>query len=267
VALVVACFVCLFYCVVWVLFARRLALTVSCPSVSVCLSLSVCLPACLSVCLFVCLFRNDFRTKFWCRARPGDPLKTFFVPRGTGDDDDGAGFAADQAGPRESHNAPAFATGSNRSFSSAPRPGGSFCCSHMLLAFPFSFPRTLCRRCCIVVFLNALLVLRVTGPGGDWVAGTGALGPGGKGARPPPDTFTCNICKKKGHWIQQCPERLEKGRLPVRPMSVPMVKEEGLGAGVSNEPVSTHHVLLLLLLLAAGCFGLLLTVLSFWCCA
>lgn len=39
----------------------------------------------------------------------------------------------------------------------------------------------------------------------------GGNGGGGGGAGgPPPDHYTCNICEKKGHWIQECPEKVER---------------------------------------------------------
>ena len=94
-------------------------------------------------------------------------MKTFFVPRGFDDDGDGMPNNPDAAGPREGF-APAFATGANRSFGAASgRVGG------------------------------------VSSIG----TGTGAIGPGGRGSKPPPDSYTCNACNKKGHWIQQCPEK------------------------------------------------------------
>ncbi|SCV68934.1 BQ2448_1954 [Microbotryum intermedium] len=53
---------------------------------------------------------------------------------------------------------------------------------------------------------------------------------GGEGGerRPPPDHYTCNICEQKGHWIQDCPEKVERDaqRAAVR-----------AGAGGSKKPI------------------------------
>ena len=46
-----------------------------------------------------------------------------------------------------------------------------------------------------------------------------------KGSRPPPDGYTCNICKKKGHWIQNCPEGA--AARAARAMGVPYVSGSG----------------------------------------
>ncbi len=113
--------------------------------------------------------------RFWCRARPGDPLKTFFVPpRMQGEEEDA--HNPDMAGPRgqafPSTTPGGFGTGANAFGAGGPRPG---------------------------VALSGDGTARMTG------TGTGALGPGGKGSRPPPDNYTCNRCHVKGHWIEQCP--------------------------------------------------------------
>ncbi|KDE02964.1 hypothetical protein MVLG_06530 [Microbotryum lychnidis-dioicae p1A1 Lamole] len=38
----------------------------------------------------------------------------------------------------------------------------------------------------------------------------GRNGADGGERRPPPEHYTCNICEQKGHWIQDCPEKVER---------------------------------------------------------
>jgi hypothetical protein len=64
---------------------------------------------------------NDYRTRFWCRARPGDPLKTFFVPRAFGDEDE---HNPDMAGPSGPAAAAAAMSRPDMRTSMGPRPGG-----------------------------------------------------------------------------------------------------------------------------------------------
>jgi hypothetical protein len=133
----------------------------------VCARANVCVCLCVCVCVCACTPRNDYRTKFWCRSRPGDPLKTFKVPRynmfGAGGQDD-------------FDDAPVLSSGPDR---------------HLFRSVEDSLaPRA-----------PAPSRGGLEGPGG-----TGVVGPGGKGSRPPPDAYTCRICNTKGHWIEQCPE-------------------------------------------------------------
>ncbi|KAK4704499.1 CWF19-like protein 1, partial [Phenoliferia sp. Uapishka_3] len=64
----------------------------------------------------------------------------------------------------------------------------------------------------------------------------------GKGAGPPPEHYTCNICNQKGHWIQDCPERAERDAArPPRGANRPLQPDECWFC-LSNPKVTKHLI-------------------------
>ncbi|CCI40278.1 unnamed protein product [Albugo candida] len=118
---------------------------------------------------------NDHSTKFWCRNRPGDPM----------DDKYNGGQLVLNNEPDAIESA---------AYNNIP--------TDELMALPGLLDAKAMR-------MNAMQSTNKNTPEnafGSRMGGSNGLG-GNSGRRPPPESYTCNRCGTKGHWIDDCPTK------------------------------------------------------------
>nr|CCA25010.1 WD40 repeatcontaining protein putative [Albugo laibachii Nc14] len=118
---------------------------------------------------------NDHSTKFWCRNRPGDPM----------DDKYNGGQLVLNNEPDAIESA---------AYNNIP--------TDELMALPGLLDAKAMR-------MNAMQSTNKATPDGasnSRIGGPNGVG-GNSGRRPPPESYTCNRCGTKGHWIDDCPTK------------------------------------------------------------
>ncbi|KAF1323757.1 Wd40 repeat-containing protein, partial [Globisporangium splendens] len=121
---------------------------------------------------------NDHSTKFWCRNRPGDPMDDKYNGGQTVlNEPDAMSSEPSRVDPSEEF-LPGMGDGAHNSIRASAINAASF---------------------------NAFATQKSfhDGHGQSKMMGSGA----GSGRRPPPESYTCNRCGTKGHWIEDCPTK------------------------------------------------------------
>lgn len=136
----------------------------------------------------LCTGSNDHTTRFWSRVRPGCSVTQ---QRSIYDENKGTAGGASTSSGYAKPKATNFESGGfgGKSSATAVIPGMSSAHAPAGISIHTSVPLT----------TSSLSRLENNRDKPDTVH------------KPPPDSYTCNICGIKGHWIQQCPQRNPDG--------------------------------------------------------